>query len=380
MKVLKRVLIKSVILLFVIALAASGAVCLRGYRQSTAEYAINSYLEMLIDNNGEKAFTLLDQSEDQVLTKEEYLGALEAGKYSLYSSFNVKEAEKRRDNNGNEYTDYQVEFLDASGEVQKEEDFTAKKQAEAVFGIFDKWKIMSEHCMITNFSLTVPTGSEVYLNNEAADASWIVRDGIAASYDCYQIPSLVPGKYSLVVRHPALESVNTTLDSFDEAADYTSKMALKQSAQDECKEIAVKALKQLYSASASKKTDELKEMFADCLESAETLVKAQSKVFHKEDAVFKNVAVSGFAAQFGDPVFTDSENGAITTEMTFSYHYVLREDVTTDTGEYDEEGNSIQETETEETAGDVTAKFQMSFYDGQWHIAGFEMPAVPEKK
>ncbi len=378
MKVFKRVLVKSIVLLIVIALAAGGAAGLRGYRQSTAEYAIDRYLTMLIDNNGAKAYTMLDQSEDTVMTEEEYLSALEARKYSLYSSFNIKETEKRRDNNGNEYTDYHVEFLDAAGAVQQEEDFTAKKQAAAVLGIFDKWNIMSGHCMIKNFRLTVPAGSEVYLNNQKADASWLVRDGILASCDCYQIPSLIPGKYSLVIRHPILESVNATLDSFDENADYTGSMTLKKSAQDECKEIGVNALKKLYSSAASEKTDDLEELFADCLDSVKKLAKNQAKVFHKEDAVFKNVAVSGFAAQLGDLVFTEEENGAITVEMTFSYHYVVKEDVTTDTGEYDEDGASIQQTETKSHSGDAKAKLQMSFYEGAWHIASMEAPVIPE--
>ena len=80
MRVVKRIVIKSVILLFVIALSAGGAAALRGYRESTAQYAMESYATYLIDNNTEKAFSLLDQSENDVLTEEEYVDALEAGK------------------------------------------------------------------------------------------------------------------------------------------------------------------------------------------------------------------------------------------------------------------------------------------------------------
>lgn len=378
MKVLKRILIKSLILLFVIALSAGGAAGLRGYRQSTAQYAMESYATYLIDNNTEKAFSLLDQSENDVLTSEEYVDALEAGKYSLYSSFHIKEEEKRLDNNGNEYIDYHVEFLDAAGEVQTEEDFTAKKQAKAVLGIFDKWKIMSDHCLIENFSLVVPNGAEVYLNNEQADDAWIVRDGVQMSYDCYQIPTMLPGKYSLVVRHPVLESVNATLDPADGSADYTASMGLKESAKDECRELGVKALKLLYTSAATEKTDDLKEVFTDCLNDAEKLAKKQAKQFHREETSFKQVAVSAFAAQFGDLVFTQEENGAITTEMTFSYHYVVREETATDTGEYYEDGSSVQETVTDETSGDATAKLTMSYYDEAWHIAAFEIPVIPE--
>ena len=103
MKVFKRVLIKLLILLLVIGISGGGAACYQASRQSTADYAMDHYLALLIDNSVDKAYSSLDQSEAQELTKSEYEGALDAKKYSLYASYQMKEAEKRRDNNGNEY-------------------------------------------------------------------------------------------------------------------------------------------------------------------------------------------------------------------------------------------------------------------------------------
>ena len=102
MKVFKRVLIKFIILLFVVGLSGGGAACWQAYRQSTPEYAIETYLSKLIDNSSDKAYVLLDQSEDAALTEAEYAKALEAKKYSLYSEYNLYEVEKRRDNDGQE--------------------------------------------------------------------------------------------------------------------------------------------------------------------------------------------------------------------------------------------------------------------------------------
>jgi hypothetical protein len=378
MRAWKRVLIKFVLLLLVITLAGGAAAGWRAYRQSTPEYVMEQYLSLLIDNNSEKAYELLDQSEDATMTAEEYAGALTAMKYSIYASYTVQEVEKRRDNDGNEYTDYHVAFQNAGDEVLAEEDFTVKKQAEAVFGVFDSWKVLSGHCMVKNFQLTVPTGAEVYLDNAKADASWITRDDVSASYDCYRLPELLPGSISLTIRHPILESVNTTLNTMDGSADYSSQMELRQSAQDACKEIGVKALKQLYSQAALQKTDELKDLFASCLRSAKSFVKKQGAEFDKEDTVFKNAGISGFAAKFEKPVFTEEENGAITTEMSLSYHYVVHEDVTVYTDEYLEDGTPVSETEEQALAGDNTAKFVMSYYDDAWHIASIDIPVIPD--
>lgn len=377
MSVFKRIVIKVIIILLVICAAAGGAVGWQGSRQSTPEYAMQRYLSLLIDNNGAKAYELLDQSENTEISEQEYETALEARKYSLYSSCRTTELETRRDNNGSEYVDYRVEFLDAADEVQQEETLTVKKQSETTLGIFDKWKVLAGHCMVENFLLTVPAGSEVYINNEKADTSWLVTENVLPSCNCYQIPTLIPGKSSLVIRHPALESVNTTLDAFDASADYTAQMPLKESAQDECKELGVNALKQLYSSSATEKTDDLGELFGDCEDAAKAFVKKQAKLFHEDGTVFKNIAVSNFGVQFGDPVFTEEANGAITVEMTFSYHYAVHEDISVDTEEYDEEGNPIQTTESDTQSGDTTAKLVLAWYEGAWHIASIDVPTVP---
>ena len=378
MKVFKRVLIKLLILLLVIGISGGGAACYQASRQSTADYAMDHYLALLIDNSVDKAYSSLDQSEAQELTKAEYEGALEAKKYSLYDSYQMKEAEKRRDNNGNEYVDYDVTFQNAAGEEQASERFTVKKQSAQIMGLFDRWKVLSEHCMVKNFLLTVPDGSEVYLDAEQADASWLVTEDVPASCDRYQIPTLIPGKISLVIRHPALESVNTTLDATTGSADYTEKMPLKEDAKSACTELGVKLLKAVYVSAVKNQTDDPDKLLAECQKQANSLIKKQTESFLVDGADFKNVAISNFAAQFGDPVFTEEKNGAITTEMTFSYHYVVREDVTTDTDEMLEDGTYAQQTTTQEQSGDATAKLTMAYYEDAWHIDAMQMDVIPK--
>lgn len=377
MKVWKRVLLKTVVFLLIMAAAACAAIGWRGTQQSTSDYAINRYLDLLIGNDVEKAYKLLDQSEEEQMNQEEYASALSAKKYSIYASYNVSELNNRRDSNGNEYVDFHAEFLNADGEVQLEEDFTVKKQSEPLMGIFDVWKVMSSHCMIKNFLLTVPAGSEVYLNSQALDASWRIQGDAAAAQDSYQIPSLLPVKQTLVIRHSILESVNTTLDPTEGSADYTGSMPLKQAAQDACKEYGVNMLKELYACSATGKPKNLnEELFGDCYKDAKKFVRSQTKTFNSDTAVFKNAAISDFAAQFGDLVYTEDETGALTVEMTFSYHYVVREDVTVDTEEYNEDGTAVQDTSTSSHSGDNTAIFTMAFYDDTWHVAAMEVPEI----
>ena len=175
MKAFGRFLLKFFILLLVIAAASGGAIAWRTYQRSEPEYIMNQYLAHLIDGDTEKAFDLLDQSEEALMDKEEYAQALEGKQYGLNVSYSSSEVGRRTDNGGIEYADFHVEFKDAEEAVRLEEDFTVKKQAKAALGVFDQWKVLSGHCMVKNLAITVPTGAEVYLDNQPADEAWITR-------------------------------------------------------------------------------------------------------------------------------------------------------------------------------------------------------------
>ena len=246
--------------------------------------------------------------------------------------------------------------------------------------------------MVKDFVLTVPAGAEVYLDGRKAEASWLVRDGVLPSYDCYQIPSLLPGRISLSIRHPAFDSVNGTLDPLDGNAEYGEKMTLGQAAQDVCKELGIKALKQLYSCAAREKTEDLEELLAECSDAATAFVEAQGQEFHKDSAVFKSTGITDFAVQFGAPAFTGEATGAITVPVKLSYRYIMRENVTSEPSEEEqgdeegteetdterpENGNVVQEGETRVMSGDNNAEFVMAWHHGAWHIASMEVPVIP---
>lgn len=374
MKVVKRIIIKLIILLFVIALGCGAAMAYQGYRQSTPEYTLDRYFSLLTDNSSEKAYLLLDQT-DVSMSGEEFADAVTAKKYSLYASFTAVSQERRRDNDGNEYADYHVSFMNAADEVQAEEDITLKKQSEQRFGMFDEWKVMADHCMIQNFKILVPAGASVYIDGQEAETAWMTRDKNSPVTTC-TVPQLLPGEISLTIRHPILESVNTTFDSTGESVDYSQKMTMKESAQDECKEMGVAVLKNLFVASAKEKQSEIDDSLADCKKAAETFVKQEGNLLHKEGADFKNIAVSAFAAQFGDLVFSE-ENGSIQTEMTFSYHYRIKWDVTTQSeDQVQEDGTPVEIVETTAESGTSTAKMTMEYLDGSWNVAALEIPVT----
>ncbi len=388
MKVFWRVTGKTLILVLIVLVFGGAAYCMHGSRESSPQYAIDQYLSLLVDGNTNRAFQLLDQSENTQMSQEEYEDAVRESKYVLNDSFDAEELARRSGTNGEEYVDYHVSFTDASGAVAQEQDFTVKKQANARLGIFDRWKVLSSHCMISDLRITVPTGSTLYLDGEQAGVSWLVTDGVPASKSCYQIPSLFPGEVELAVRHPVLEAVNMNLDPSDGDQDYSELMGWKQSAKDACFELAVTALKQLYLAAGTQDMDQLDEVFADCLDDASAIAGEQAREFYPDHSEFSSVGIYAFDISQGDPVFTDEGNGAISMDLDLSYQYVLREDVeeTAEGEETEEAEETEEESEAEQEAGtsrevwfgDAEAKFVMSWYGSDWHVSSVELSVIPE--
>ncbi|MCD7819792.1 MAG: hypothetical protein LUH07_12210 [Lachnospiraceae bacterium] len=383
MKVFRRIVIKLIIFVLVVAVFGGAAYVKHYYPQSSPESALNQYLTLLSENNTEKSYDLLDQSENTEMTLEEYETAIQTGKYALYDSWQIEETGTRQGTAGESYVDYHVEFLDVSETLQMECDFSVKKQSDVLLGLLNQWKVQGSHCLITDLRITVPGNAAVYLDSEEIDTSWKVTDDVAASKDCYEIPSLLPEKITVVIRHPILESISATLDPSDGDVDYSDQMTLKESARSACEELAVKALKQIYTAAAKENTDNLESVFGDCLEEAAEIAESQMEEFYQENAEFKSVGIYDFEADFEDPVYTDDINGAITTEMTFTYHYIVREDVIVESDEMQEddaEGTTEEETQTQtvSASGEATASFTMAYYDEEWHIASVSLPVIPE--
>ncbi|MCD7956658.1 MAG: hypothetical protein LUG93_13125 [Lachnospiraceae bacterium] len=382
MKVFRRLLIKFIIFVLVIIVFGGAACLVYHYPQSTPESALEQYLELLTENNLEKAYERLDQSENTVMTQSEYENAVQARKYVLYDTWQIEETSRRQGTNGESYVDYHVEFVSSSGSTQMEGDFTVKRQSDEVLGLMAQWKVLSGHCMVSDLTITVPTGSALYLDQEEAGSSWLDGESENTSKDTYVIPDILAGTVSVVVRNPILESLETTLDTTEGSADYSEQMVLKESAESACKELAVAALKQIYVAAVTGDADELETFFELCADEAAEIAEDQLEEFYREDPVthadFESVGIYNYEAEFGEPEFTDDKNGAITVSLVFSYHYNVQNDERVETGEIWADGENAWEVRTVSHTGEAQAEFVMSYYDEEWHVAAISLPVIPE--
>ena len=153
-------------------------------------------------------------------------------------------------------------------------------------------------------------------------------------------------------------------------------MELKDSAQGECKELGISVLKNLLSASVKKQTGVTDDSLADCKEKAENFVRKQGNKLNKEGSSFVSMAVSAFAAEFGDPEYS-KEDGSIRLEMKLSYHYRLKKDVTTQSeDQFNEDGTPVETVETVADTGNSTGTFVMSYTDGAWKVADLDLPVI----
>ncbi|MDD2957997.1 MAG: hypothetical protein PHR92_05645 [Lachnospiraceae bacterium] len=383
MKVWKRVLIKVLIFLLIVGIAGFGGIAYKESGQSGSDDILSYYAEKLIANEQNRAYACLDNSRDVALTEEEFTKAAEAKKYSMYASYKIEKLQNRQDEDGTEYDDYKLTFLNSAEEVQAEETVSVVKEKEKRFFFFDDWRVLPDHCMVQDYTITVPAGSTLYLNGKPADASWIVAD---AAGEQYRVPSILPGSISILVQNPALEDLSEDADTTAGNIDLCSKMKLNEGSKAACLEIGVKTLKDLYSASVKGDSSKLSaDLYSGCRKAAETFVNSQKNTLSQQEdstSQFVSIAVSGFNPRYAEPVYGTAEKGGIQMELSLTYHYLGKFQTTVweETGEYDENGDPITTETTQDSSqsGDATAKLTMSYQDGTWKLTEMEVPEIFE--
>ena len=406
MKVVGRILAKLIILAIVIGLCAGGAAVWRGYHQATPEYTINRYLTYLTDGNTDRSFAFLDETGVLRLSREAFDQVTEAQKYELYSgivlnpeSVNTAETETEAESepetgtaaaqNAQTGADdvtpkteadgsvvYTVAYTDASGAVRHTDDITVRKMADKKYGLFDNWKIDPEHTMVHDLSITVPAGSTLTVQSEEADGQWLTQDEDPAK-DIYVIPVIMPETVQVTVRHPVLDSVNTSLDPTAGPVDFTDRMPMKDDAKDSAKELGVAVVKNLLTA-AVKEDDTMLNIYLDaCKEEAEQFIEEESAYLHEEGKNFLSIAASSFAEQFGDMSF--NENGEVELPMSFSYRYTIRTDVETESWLYfNDDGTPQTVTETQTQTGVSTAEMTLTWKEDGWTLTRLDIPITKE--
>ena len=130
MKVWKRLLIKLVIFIFAVAAAGAGGIAWKELGQDTARYTLEQYARHLIDQEADWAYLYQDTRQEGALTQAEFEAAAEARKYGLYAGYKLEKVQNRTDEDGSEYEDYQISYVNSDGGTQLAEEISVRKQEE----------------------------------------------------------------------------------------------------------------------------------------------------------------------------------------------------------------------------------------------------------
>lgn len=391
MRVFRRILVKILIFLLVIIGAGWGGIVLKESKRANSQYALEQYAGHLIANEMERAYEYLDLNLEDTLSYSEFEKAAEAKKYGLYAGFHLEKQEARLDEKGNEFQDYKITYVNSDDEVQAEELITAKKQKQKKYYFFDQWKILSDHCMVKDFTFSVPAGAEVILDGKKADSAWLTETVETVSKDVYCVPEILPGKIGIKVSHPVMETLETEIDTTKDSVDLCKEMQLSEAGKASALESSVQALKSFYLAvvkgqeSESEEEKALEETFALCIKEVKELADQQREVLSaKADVgkIFKSLAVSEYNPRYGEITF--QEDGAIQLELSMGYHFRGKFEmaVVNETGEYDENGYAITQEIMQELAesADATVKLTMCWSEGVWKITKIDIPMLLQEE
>lgn len=385
MSVFRRILVKIVLFLLVVVSFGGAGAALMESRRASSDYAVEQYANHLIANEKEGAYGYLEMDLEDTLSYQSFEKAAEARKYGLYAGFHLEKQEARLDEMGNEFQDYKITYVNSDDEVQAEETITAKKQSQKKYYFFDQWKVLADHCMVKEFTFTVPAGSQVTVDGRNADSAWLVEKGEATAKDTYRIPEILPGMAKINITHPIFETVEEEVDTTKQTVDLCKELQLSEAGKASCLEAGVQALREFYLAMIKETDSELGAQFASGKEDVWMLAKEQKAVIQEKadvGEIFQSLAVSEYNPRYGEISCSEDENG-ILVKMDMGYHYLgkYQMDVVTETGEYDENGYAItqESVQTVPRSGDSTVSFTLRWLDGTWQIEEIQLPLIMQE-
>lgn len=386
MKVWKRVLIKTIIFLLVVAAGSAAGIAYRESQTDTAQYVLERYAQHLIHHETDQAYRYQDTQMEGSITQEEFAAAAEARNYSLYAGFHLEKVETRKDENGNEYEDYRISFVNSDDEEQAAEEISVRKQAEKKFFFFDQWKVMPDHCMVKDFVLQVPAGSAVVLSGESLEEGLLQEGGGQSAVDTYIVPEILPGTAEVTVSHDIFETLTASVDTMEQTVDLCPQMQLSDGGRAAALELGVETLREIYrlaivnAQSASQQEDGLFEACEDQADQFIGTLQDELEAQSEEGYALERVAVWEYNPRYGQMTFTEGQGIQVDLELAYQYSWTFQQQVLEETGEYDEYGEPIlTETSQEDIRpGDAAAGLTLSYYDGSWHLSGMDVPQTLE--
>lgn len=270
MSVKKKILLCLIIILLILVCG----VYLVGSYFFSPKKIVHDYIENMISKNYKAMYNCLDVDSNEFATEELFVKLMKEQDVKKNNILNYTVEEKITNNPFTK--EFLVSFIEKGKSEASSIDVILVKQSVKKWYIFDEYKVFENEFVITDYSVTIPINTEIYINGIKLDKRYAVESNNVTEQK-FIIPSVFEGTYEVKVTSPFCED-----EIFEQDINNTTNLAvrslkLSEKTHEEIKKDAQEFIEEFFYTVIKNKPFEEIEQY--CSKSNEENFKEIKKVF-----------------------------------------------------------------------------------------------------
>ena len=236
----------------VIVLVAAVAVFFNfGKEMNSAEKVAEKFFVEVANHNFKEAYKTLDVEENDFINEKNFENASCNMQLSKVNTYEVK-ANDSEDKLGK---NIRIQYRTKGSSSNRDYYVSVNKKSGKNLLFFDKWEVSPEALIVEDYSIAVPTGAEVTVDDIKLGKSYYDKKQSADSdyYDYYTIPEMFAGEHQVVVKKDGMQEVRKVIDTDEDYSYYLDNMVMDDKLLEEAFDTATGDLQKIYEAAIAGK-------------------------------------------------------------------------------------------------------------------------------
>ena len=174
-------------------------------------YLAKTYASAVYKQRYSSIYPLLDVRNEGLTSRDvfEKMLSKSTNNISVGNIVNYEIIESSRPGSSNEQElskNYTIQYVVQDSGATRTQRITFVRHKDNILLFFPKWKIAADSFIARNYSIIVPSGAEVMIDNVRLGSKYLSTDKTRAYYDTHVIPDIFIGEYEVQVSLPFAET------------------------------------------------------------------------------------------------------------------------------------------------------------------------------
>lgn len=229
----------------------------------TPEKVALKYFKAYTSNDSDTLYEVMNVQESKFVSKKLLKEALKDNEKIKIANYSVKETDASNDALSTTVT---IKYVEEGSSKEREKDIKLVKNKNKKWLFFDNWTVDSSDLIAKDYTLSVPAGTKLTIGDVKVGEKY-QEESYLSSNDKYKIPSILKGKYDLIVEYKSGLKLSGKLNVSSSYGSFrSSDLKLESKTEEKLKKDIKSKLELIYkSAMDEKNIDDIKDSLGEDL-------------------------------------------------------------------------------------------------------------------